>query len=387
MKLFLKTFISTTICFFIALPLLAKEILVSKQKGSTDRQKFVSAYEKAQKGDVVIVDMDIVLHNDENPIHIKKNKISIVGKIQGDSLFKITRTHQKNFLFKVSSQHINIKNLQFEQGMQQLYFQNEPHTSKKITIENCYFKNGKYTGINFKGKYKNVLIKNCTFNNTKFSLQTMDCPVLENFVIDTCQFIKGDHQISLDNPHANIVKHKNIHIKNCSFGFASRFNIALANTQNVCIENSNFKGGTGSYAQALHFEDRTKNVLVKNNKIECMADVAILLYATDKIGHGTGRKLTEEEKYASGSGNVTLINNQITSGMADAAISIGYGQGYLKITGDNVIQSKKEAIKSFKSAKNIQLMIDDHTFINGKRYDEIKTLLDSKEKERYLKIK
>ncbi|NJB81796.1 right-handed parallel beta-helix repeat-containing protein [Wenyingzhuangia aestuarii] len=366
----------------------AKDILVSSETGTENtRQKFINAYNKAQSGDVIVVDLDILIQDNEAPIVISKNNITLKGKDKGIGKYKLLRNNQKNFILKVTGSNITIQNLLFLNGLQQLYFVNNKQITNQIKVMDCYFKNGKYTGINFKGSYQNVAITRTIFENTKFSIQTMDCPILENFIVDDCKFFKGDHQISLDNPHAEIIRHKNIQIKNTYFGLCDRFNLALANTQNVLIKKCTFLGGTGPYSQALHFEDRTKDVLVINNSIKCLADVAILLYATDKIGHGTGRRLTEEEKQASGSGNITLDNNVIQSGKADSAISVGYGQGFIKIKGNNIIKSESIGIKSFKSAKTMTFLIDKKTLINGKRYSDIQKITDLKTKENFIRLK
>ncbi|NIJ45500.1 polygalacturonase [Wenyingzhuangia heitensis] len=382
-------FKSITFLFLVSLSQItfAKDILVSSQTDTNNtRQQFINAYNKAVSGDVIIVDVDVLLKENEAPIVISKNNLTIKGKNKGIGKFKFLRNNQKEFIVKVIGSNITIQNLLFLNGMQQLYFINQKEIVHHINVVDCYFKNGKYTGVNFKGNFKNVNVTNTIFENTKFSLQTMDCSILENFIVDDCKFFKGDHQISLDNPHAEIKSHKNIQIKNTFFGLTSRFNIALANTQNVTIKNCVFEGGTGPYSQALHFEDRTKNVWVKNNKIKCMADVAILLYATDKIGHGTGRRLTEEEKQASGSGNITLDNNVIESGNTDTAISIGYGKGYLKIKANNIITSKSYGIKSFKSATTMRFLIDSKTMIKGKKYGDILKISDKETKESYVRI-
>lgn len=385
MKIF-KLSILLTILFFSNI-LAAKEIYLSSMKAKDNRQKLVEAHKKAKTGDIIIVDLDITFGILDKPITISKNGLIIKGKEKASGKYKIERPNVKDFILKVTGGNITVKNLLFIKGMQQLYFNYAGKGATSITIENCYFKQGKYTGINFKGKFENTTIKNSTFENTKFSLQSMDCPILKNFIVDSCKFIGGDHQLSLDNPHAKIIEHKNIQIKNSHFGLCDRFNIALANTRNVIISNNTFLGGTGNYSQALHFEDRTKDVLVKNNTISCMADVAILLYATDKIGHGTGRRLTEAEKIESGSGNITLDNNTITSGSADTAISVGYGKGFLKIKSNNTIISKNVGIKSFKSKQTIVFEIDNNVIIKGKKYGDIKNISNSTTKKQYIDIK
>ncbi|MDO6737330.1 right-handed parallel beta-helix repeat-containing protein [Wenyingzhuangia sp. 2_MG-2023] len=366
--------------------LVAKDIYVSKQKANSSKEKLVTAYNQAKSGDVILVDIDVIFEESDNPLTINKSNLTFKGKIKNKGKYKLERTNNKNIHLRITGSNITLENLLFTNGTQQVVFGKKEEISiKNSKIINCYFKNGKYTGVDFRGNFENTEIKNTSFENCKFSLQTMDCRILKNFTVDHCIFYKGDHQISLDNPHATNLEHENIVIKNTTFNLSTRFNIALANTQNVTISNCNFAGGTGPYSQALHFEDRTKNVWVVHNKIKCLADVAILLYATDKIGHGTGRRLTEAEKTESGSGNITLDNNTITSGNVDAAISVGYGKGYFKIFGNNTILSKNKGINTFNS-KNMHFEIDDKTSIKGKKYSEIKQM-ETKEKENYIRIK
>lgn len=375
------------ICFAFIQQNFAKDIVVSKQKGDTSKKQFMNAYNKAQSGDVVIVDLDIVLNNSDKQININKPNLIFKGKNHDNRQNQIKRTHQKNIILRINASNITLENLAFVNGVQQVVFgKHEKKTIENIKVVSCSFKDGRYTGVDFRGNFINTKIINSTFENCKFSLQTMDCEILKNFVVERCTFIKGDHQLSLDNPHATNLQHQNIKILNSTFGLCDRFNIALANTQNVTIANCTLLGGTGPYSQALHIEDRTKNVHVVKNKITCMQDVAILLYATDKIGHGTGRRLTEEEKIASGSGNIVLDHNTITSGNKDAAISVGYGKGYFKIFGNNTIATEHQGIKTFTS-KNMKFEINDKTLIKGKSYKEIKQIPNKKEQETFVKIR
>lgn len=365
----------------------AKDIYLSSIKTKNTRQKLIEAHNKAKSGDVIIVDVDVFFNANDKPVIISKNGLTLKGKTKESGKYKIERATTRDFILKVTGGNITVENLLFIKGVQQLYFENKRDHATSISVKNCHFKQGRYTGVNFKGKFENTKIESTIFEDTKFSLQTMDCPVLKNFIVDSCKFYGGDHQLSLDNPHAEIITHENIQIKNSYFGLCDRFNIALANTRNVTISNNTFLGGKQAYSQALHFEDRTKDIFVINNKIKCLADVAILLYATDKIGHGTGRRLTEAEKIESGSGNITLDNNTIESGSADSAISVGYGKGFLKIKDNNTITSQNTGIKSFKSKNTIVFDIDDNTFIKGRKYGDIKDIANVDVKKTFIDIK
>ncbi|MGY6647571.1 right-handed parallel beta-helix repeat-containing protein [Wenyingzhuangia sp. IMCC45574] len=382
-----KILIAAGLFLLFTFNLNATDIIVSKQKGTTAKEQFKNAYNKANKGDVILIDKDIHLKNTDKPFLINKSDLTFKGKYKKAGKYQFVRNDQKNITFRINASNITLENLGFKKASQIIVFGNrEDKIIKNTKVISCHFKDGKYTGIDFRGNFKNTQIINSTFNNCKFSVQTMDCNVLENFLVDRCQFIKGDHQISLDNPHAKNLRHQNIKILNTKFELCDRFNIALANTQNVTIANCTLMGGTGPYSQGLHIEDRTQNVKVIKNTITCMADVAILLYATDKIGHGTGRRLTEDEKIASGCGNILLDHNTITSGKADAAISVGYGKGYFKIYGNNIISSSNKGLNTFKS-KNMSFEINDNTLIKGKKYKTIKTITNPKEKETFVRIR
>lgn len=373
--------------FFTATLISAKTINVSTSKGFTTAQKLTNAYEKAKSGDEVLLDIDVLISG-KLPFVMYKNNVNLKGGQKKKGKFKIYRNDNHKITVNVLASQVAITNIQIEEGVQGLVLGSKQRSnSKNVIISNCDFKNCQYTGVNFYGNHTGVTIDYCNFYDCKFSLQTLDCKVLKNFKISNCEFHEGDHQISLDNPHVKKPKHENISIENCTFHIAERFNIALANTQNVVIKDCTMAGGRKEYSQGLHFEDRSENIYVLNNTINNKNDCAVLSYATDKIGHGQGRKLTEKEKRAAGCKNITLKNNIINGGgKNDAAISITYGRGFFKIEGDNKITSDQQGIK-INTSQNLMLKIDTKAVINDQIYQEILTFPKLQQESKYLKIR
>jgi len=224
------------ILLFIANTISAKTIKVSLQKGATSREKLENAYKIAQIGDEILLDINVLIEG--KPFKIVKDNVSLVGakKRNKKKKYKIYRTQQKSVTVNILTSNVTIANIQIESGVQGLVIGSKKGGMlKNIRIYNCYIKNTQYTGINFYGNHENITIDHCKFYDCKFSLQTLDSRVLKNFKVSNCEFHEGDHQLSLDNPHAKKPKHSNIVIEDCKFFVAKRFNIALANTQNVSI--------------------------------------------------------------------------------------------------------------------------------------------------------
>lgn len=344
-------------------------IKVSDQSGNT-YEKLKNAISAATSGDMILLDIDVVFEGNKSPIRVNKELV-FKGAEKVSGKYKLQRPVQEKVSMIIEASNVKVENILFENASQQLIFKGN-HSN--ITVENCHFKNGRYTGLDFReGRFTDTNVLNSTFDDCKFGLQTFDCNVLDNFRIEGCEFLEGDHQLSLDNPNSTIEKHNNIVINNCTFGLTERFNIALANTKNVMISNCIANGGRGKYSQALHIEDKTSDVMVYKNRLICKTDIAVLLYATDKFGHGQGERLTEAQKLEYGSRNVTLNNNYIESGSADAAISVTYGKGYLRVKGNNTIVSGNRGVSSSKSLSNgMTIEIDEQTSIKGKTYAEIK---------------
>lgn len=363
----------------------AGTIRVSAQSGNSV-QKFREAINKASSGDTVLLDVDVNMTNNDGAVTINKS-ITLKGADRGNVKYVIKRSLKQRAILIVTSSDVSIENITFVNGDRQLLFSTD-QTVRNSAVTNCNFKGSGYTGIDFRGKFVNSKITNSYFENCRFGLQTYDCPVLDGFLADKLIFRGGDHQLSLDNPNATISKHQNITISNSRFFIAKRFNIALANTRNITIFNNIMDGGTDNYSQGLHIEDRTSNVSIIKNTIKCIKDVAVLVYSTDKFGHGQGNQLTEQQKRDYGSRNITLDNNVIESGNSDYAIKIVYGKGLFKVFGNNIVKSGNRGLDAFKSKDNgMSFQINDNATIKDRKYKDIKTESNNSVRESYVRIR
>ncbi|WP_111708041.1 right-handed parallel beta-helix repeat-containing protein [Lutibacter citreus] len=361
------------ILFISAKTLNATTIKVSSKKG-TSVEKLKKAYSEAKDGDIILIDLDILFKNADKQFTIKKNGITFIGKIKPNgNRYSLSKETQQNNLIVVEASFIKFENLSFSNAVNLIRFEAKKQLITNITVKNCVFSNAHYTGIDFRGNFKNILVENTEFNDCKFSLQTMDSVILKDFMVTKCTFKGGDHQISIDNAFAdtNLIDHSNIVIDNCKFYVAKRFNIALANTRNATIQNnSRMDGGLQKYSQAIHIEHDTRNVLIKNNTMKNDVGNAIIIFSTGYTGHGNGRKIPDEEKIDFGSSNITLDGNTITHSKQHA-IAIGYGKGFLTIKGNNNIKSDEKIISGFATKNTMTLNIDEKALFNGKQFGEI----------------
>ena len=351
----------------------AKTIKVSSKKGSSV-EKLNKAYNEAKAGDVILIDIDIVFKNTDKHFTIKKSGITFKGKRTDDgNKYKFTKEVQKNNLVVLQASDITFENIAFSNAVNLIRVEAKKQLLTNITVKNCSFTNGKYTGVDFRGNFKNIIVENSDFNNCKFGVQTMDSVILKDFLVTKCVFIGGDHQISIDNAFAdtNLIDHSNIIIDNCEFFVADRFNVAIANTRNAIIQNNKrMDGGLQKYSQAIHIEHDTRDLLIKNNILKNDVGNAIIIFSTGYTGHGNGRKIPNEEKIDFGSSNITLDGNIITHSK-QPAIAIGYGKGFLKIKGNNILNSETKIISGYATKKTMSIEVDDKAVFNGKNYKDL----------------
>ncbi|TYA84094.1 right-handed parallel beta-helix repeat-containing protein [Seonamhaeicola marinus] len=351
----------------------AKTIKVSSFKG-TSSEKLYKAYKQAQSGDVILVDLDVEFKNGDKPFVITKEGITFKGKNRSkNQKFRLYKTEKKGNLVLLKASNTHFENLRFENAVNLLRIETKGNVFSNITIKACYFLNSRYTGVDFRGDFTHVNVENTYFKDCKFSLQTFDSVVLKDFLVRQCTFEGGDHQISIDNAFAdtNLIDHSNIVIDDCIFYVAERFNIALANTRNAIIKNnSRMDGGLQKYSQAIHIEHDTRDVLIKNNTMKNDVGNAIIIFSTGYTGHGNGRKIPNDEKIDFGSSNITLDGNTITHSKQHA-IAIGYGKGFLKIKGNNNINSEEKIISGFATKKTMTFKIDPNATFNGKTFGSI----------------
>lgn len=394
MKPIYKTYIILLLCLASA-SISAKNIFVKSTAGATPYKKLENAIKSANTGDVIIVNIDIPFNAGDKTITITKG-ITIRGAKRPNDRYKLIRkaingNRNNGNILVIRSSNVTIKNINLViyNGTGYKAIDVGLPANRKVVYSNLKFigcnfvqKNATDTarGLFFEGSFKNVLVKNCKFNFW-FGLVARDCPTLDNFKITECEFSNGSHQISFDGAllgendptygiGERLTKHSNIIIEKSKFKISKSFNIALANTHNVIIRNNTqIDGGTESYSQPIHIEDRCKNISITGNKMKSK-QAAILLFSTGKVGHGQGRNFTEAEKKAKGSGNVTITNNSIDAELD--AVSVTYLNGYLTFKGNNIITSRKKALNVRKSNANTSLKIDNETRMKGKLYLDIK---------------
>ncbi len=383
----------------------AKDVLVKSRFGSTPYKKLVSAVNFAQPGDVVIVDIDVPFKSTDGGIVLTKG-ITIKGAPKPTGRFKLTRQNSKGNRFSnsstllvVRSSNVRVENLELVVNNQQGYKAidvgspaNRSTVYSNLRFINCIFNqanaNDIARGLFFEGSFNNVLINKCKFNFW-FSLVVRDCPTLTNFKITRCEFSRGSHQISLDGALLGevggvgaLVSHKNIVIERSKFKVTKSFNIAIANTRNVIVRNnSQLDGGTASYSQPVHIEDRSRNIFVSGNTMKSI-HMGVLVYSSDRFGHGQGRTFSLTEKSNRGSGNVTVSDNQITVTGTAPAIGVTYLNGALSLRGNNVIKANGKAL-SVARTKSGNITIEDQTSMKGKLYSAIKNLPTSQRNKYY----
>ncbi|MGY6649585.1 right-handed parallel beta-helix repeat-containing protein [Wenyingzhuangia sp. IMCC45574] len=346
---------------------------VSEQTGGNNYEKLLDAVNKANSSNEILVDVHIDFDSNAKAIVIDKPNTTIKGDLRDNYKLKFTRTaphksknHILNSLIVVKTNNVVIENLQLlindGQGYRAAFIgsinQNGSINSrttlyKNITFKDCAMKQKSITdttrGLFFEGSFENITIDNCFFNNW-FGLVARDCPILRNFSVNANKFYNGSHQVSFDGAlldendptygiGESLIEHSNISFTKNKFYLTKSFNIALAYTKNVLIDDNYFAGGTETgYSQPIHIEDRSKNITITNNQINNPADSGILVFSTGKVGHGQGRSFTEAEKKAKGSGNIIIKNNDITT--RDIAVTSAYLNGTITFEGNNTINTE-----------------------------------------------
>lgn len=382
----MKNLLQLILVFAVSVSTLqAKTIKVSSKSGSST-EKLKNAYNEAKSGDIILIDLDVVFENNDKHLSINKSGLTFKGaEKQNGEKFKLTRLEKKRSIFVLSVGYTSFENLTFSTATNLLRVEANKKTLSHIAIKDCEFLNSKYIGVDFRGDFTDILVENSLFDGCKFGLQTMDSEILKNFIVKKSIFKRGDHQISIDNAFtdSNKIDHENIVIDDCEFFVAERFNIALANTRNAKIINNRMDGGLQTHSQAIHIGHDTRDLLIKNNILKNDVGNAIIIFST---GYVKGHKITEKEKFAFGSSNITLDGNTITNSK-EAAVMIGYGKGYLKILGNNIINSEDEIVKAYNTKNTMSFDIDDKVVMNGKKYSEIKNEDPSKKLEEYIFVK
>ena len=322
------------------------------------KDRMVSAHSKAVAGDTILIDMDFTV---DRPFTVHKAGLTIDG--MGSTLTH-AGTDERILACMVSD--TTFKNINFVGAIRSLKIQNANATLSNLRFENLTISGTQFHGIGFiSTNVDNVTITGCTINDKPFGILFFDCYQMTNIQIDNNTFNGGSHQISLDNADLGETQnHSSIRIENNTFNEATMFNVALANTKAALIKSNTMAGGTNPYSQCVHVEDRARNTYIKLNTMNNEGDPgsdAVLVYSTDRFGHGTGALLTYQEKLAYAAGPISLENNTITGAGRDAVI-LQFLSGNANFYGSNLLIGDNYSIEIWHGEVDpSQLVIADET--------------------------
>ena len=334
------------------------------------KDRMASAINKAVAGDTILIDLDFTV---DRPFTVWKSGITVDG--MGSTL---THAGTDERILAGNQSDTTFKNINFVGGLRSLFIKNVNQTLSNLRFENLTISGSQFHGIGIiETNVDNVTITGCTFNDKPFGILFFDCYQMTNIQIDNNTFNGGSHQISLDNAELGETQnHSSIRIENNTFGEASMFNVALANTKAGLIKSNSMAGGTNPYSQCVHIEDRARNAYIKLNTMNNEGDPgsdAVLVYSTDRFGHGTGALLTYWEKLEYAAGPVTLESNTITGAGRDAVI-LQFLSGNANFYGTNTLIGNNFGIEIWHGEVDpSQVVINDSTlFKNNKTWSWMK---------------
>ncbi|MEO0793871.1 MAG: hypothetical protein AAFX93_01840 [Verrucomicrobiota bacterium] len=332
------------------------------------KSRMTAAVNQSSSGDVISVNVNL---NANSPYTLTKSGLTLTGNG--------TITANGSKILNLKASNTTIKNITFNGGTRTIDVTSNG-TLNNITFDNVKVKNGPYRGIGFyETNINNITVKNCTFTNKPFSVEIHDCAMATNVTITNNTFNSSDHQVSLDCADlGNNLNHSNIRITNNTFNVTARHNLALANMKASLIKGNVMKGGTAGYTQCVHIEDRTRGAYIKENQMTNWGNGsgsgdAVIIYTTDRFGHGTGALLTPQQKRAYASGPVSLENNTII-GAGRHGVLISYLQGKANFWGNNqTLKGNNKAIFKSNIVNTSQLNIADSTkFKNNRTWGVLK---------------
>lgn len=322
------------------------------------KDRMIAAHNKAVAGDTILVDMDFIVS--------RSFTISKAGLIvDGTGILTNDGTDERTL--GVGASDTTVRNLTFVGGIRAIKVKSTA-TLSNLLFENLTIQNGTFHGIGLLDTdFDNVTITGCTFTDSPFSVLAMDCATMSNIFINNNTFNGSDHQISLDCADlGENLNHSFIRIEDNIFNETDKFNVALANMKAALVKSNTMAGGTSSYSQCVHVEDRTRNAYIKMNTMLNQGDPnsdAVLVYTTDRFGHGTGELLTYEEKLAYASGPVTLEGNIINGAGRNAVIFqfLSHGGNFY---GTNVLKGDAYGIEVWSSNVTCPIFVGDLTEFN-----------------------
>lgn len=368
-SILLRTTLCLTSVLISTTQLTAATYALSNYSGDF-KDRIVAAHGEASAGDTILIDQNFTV---DRPFTVWKPGLTIDG--MGNTLTH-AGTDERILACMVSD--TTFKNINFEGAIRSIFIKNVNETLSNLRFENLTVSGTEFHGIGIiETNVDNVTITGCTFNDKPFGILFYDCYQMTNIYINNNTFNGGSHQISLDNAELGETQnHSNIRIENNTFNEATMFNVALANTKSGLIKSNSMAGGTNAYSQCVHVEDRARNAYIKQNTMINEGDPgsdAVLVYSTDRFGHGTGALLTYQEKLAYAAGPITLESNTI-NGAGRSAVILQFLSGNANFYGTNTLIGDNYGIEIWDTEVDpSQLVIADSTvFKQGKTWGEIK---------------
>jgi len=337
------------------------------------KARMTAAVAKARSGDTILVDKNYTV----GPWYtVTKSGLTI----KGNKTLRASRNHS----LKIRANNTTVDGLTFVNGNQSVTVDGGG-TRSNLTFKNITIKGSGYAGLFINDTNIDRLTITGSRFEKSFGVLMEDSSRFTNVLIKDNQFFKSSsggsngHELSLDCAEANgTLNHSNIRIVNNKFHKTQAFNIALANMASGFIAENNMYGGTNTYSQCVHIEDRTANTYIKRNNMWNTgggnASHAVILYATDRSGRANGAVLTDAQKrneYAPR--NITLENNKINqSGSNGVKVIYLKSNSQLKFYGQNTINADDQAISKGNQVSASQVFIADRTRLKGKAWSNLK---------------
>jgi len=324
---------------------------LSRETGNfQDRMR--KAVNKARANDTILVDVPRL--NSTVPYTLTKSRLTIRGVGSSRPLVKRNAGSTGGILF-INANNITLENIKFDGGNRTVLISKPGKTYYNLSFKNCEFITGGWSALIFdKTNLVNVRVESCQFRGD-YGINVLDCKRIQGFRITNSVFTNKITDIGFDNPLVNSPNHRDIILTGNRHNRMTGpkrdvSNVAFANTRNIVVRRARNYGGITDQSECLHIEDRTQNLLV----VDCWLNnsqggAGIVTGSTDRMGHGTGRRLTPAEKVLYGSGNLRFKNNRLIRGGVRQAIYTSH----LRTYGSNGIGYKLEGVNTVNSRSTV----------------------------------
>ena len=156
MKLRTKFIIAFYLLLGVTINATAKTIKLSKQKGNSV-EKLKAAYNNANAGDIILIDMNVTFNDSEKHFTIKKSGLTFKGAKNNKGVkYQLSRVSKKGNIIVLTVGHTKFENLRFSTAVNLLRVEAKKQTLTNITIDNCEFLNSRYTGADFRGDFTDI---------------------------------------------------------------------------------------------------------------------------------------------------------------------------------------------------------------------------------------